>query len=189
MRRPIGLTLGLTFRLAFDLTFDLAFSLRLGLTFGLARRAVALVALATVTFAFVALAMATFRRLFGLRRNGIARKRRGCADDGNRLAGQLLDRHHRLAVHRRDQRDRGAQQTGAAGAADAVNVIIGMVRNVEIEDVADGRNVEAAGGDVGGDQKLGFAATEGFQRRGARRLVEIAVQRHGVELMPLQRLM
>ena len=53
----------------------------------------------------------------------------------------------------RDDRDGGAAQAGAAGAADAVDVIVGMVRHVEIEDVADGRDVEAARGDVGGDQQ------------------------------------
>jgi hypothetical protein len=206
MRRPIGmtfgLTLGLTFRLAlglaFRLTLSLAFTLGLGVTFGLpfrlARRAVALVALATVTFAFVTLTlmtltMATLGRLcLGWRRNGVAGKRWRCADDGDGLAGQLLDRHHRLAIHRCDQRDRRAQQTGAAGAANAMNVIVRVVRNVEIEDVAYRRDIEAAGGDVGGDQKLGFAAAEGFERGRARRLIEIAVERHGVELVPLQRL-
>ncbi len=70
---------------------------------------------------------------------------------------------------------------GAAGAADAVDVVVGVVRHVEIEDVADVRNVEAAGGDVGGDQQLDLALAERVERGGARRLVQVAVQRDGVE--------
>ncbi|MEY9410125.1 hypothetical protein ABH989_004591 [Bradyrhizobium ottawaense] len=71
----------------------------------------------------------------------------------NALADQLLDCHHRLLVERRHDRDRGAGATGAAGPADAVDVVIGMVGNVEIEDVADLGNVEAAGGDIRGDEE------------------------------------
>ena len=70
-----------------------------------------------------------------------------------------------------------------------MHVIVGMMRHVEIKHVADRRNIEAAGGDVGRDQQLGFAAAEGLECGGARRLIEIAVQRHGVELVPLQRFM
>src|SRR5581483_1359428 len=70
----------------------------------------------------------------------------------NALADQLFDRNHRLLVERRDDRDRRAGAAGTTGAADAMDVIVGMVGDVEIEDVADLGNVEAAGGDVGGDQ-------------------------------------
>ena len=73
------------------------------------------------------------------------------------LADQLLDRGDRLAVGRSDQRDRGAGTAGAAGAADAMHIVVGMMRHVEIEDVADGRNVEAAGGDVGRHQQIGIS--------------------------------
>ena len=58
-----------------------------------------------------------------------------------------------LLIGRRDDGDGGAAPAGAAGAADAVDVVVGMVRDVEIEDVADIGNVEAARGDVGGDQQ------------------------------------
>ena len=52
----------------------------------------------------------------------------------------------------------------AAGAADAVNVIFGDVGDVEVDDVGDGIDVDAAGGDVGGDEDAvlaGFEAGEG----------------------------
>ena len=76
---------------------------------------------------------------------------------------------------------------GAAGAADAVDVVVGVMRHVEIEDVAHFRNVEPAGGDIGRDQQLGLALAEGLERGGARRLVHVAMQRHRVELVAHQR--
>ena len=62
-------------------------------------------------------------------------------------------------------------------------VIVRVMRDVEIEDVADRRDIETAGGDVGRYQKLGFAAAERIERCGARRLVEVAVQCDGAELV------
>ena len=47
----------------------------------------------------------------------------------------------------------GAGQPGAAGAADAVDVVLGVGGHVEIEDVADRRDVEAARRHVAGDQQ------------------------------------
>src|SRR3954449_7422178 len=51
----------------------------------------------------------------------------------------------------RDQRDRGALGAGARGAADAVHVSLGHVGEVEIDDVGDAVDVDAASGDIGGD--------------------------------------
>src|SRR3546814_19290402 len=42
---------------------------------------------------------------------------------------------------------------GTRGAADAVHVLLRNVRQLEIEDVADARHVDAARGDVGRDRK------------------------------------
>src|SRR3954463_11933964 len=56
------------------------------------------------------------------------------------LAGQLLDRSDSLAVGRRHDRDRSAGTSRAAGAADAMHIIVGVVRDVEVEDVADSRD-------------------------------------------------
>ena len=93
-----------------------------------------------------------------LARPASVRTRGGSPAHAMRLADQLLDRGDRLAVGRRHDGDRGAGLAGAAGAADAVDVVVGVMRHVEIEDVADVRNVEAARGDVGGDQQLDLAA-------------------------------
>ncbi len=52
-------------------------------------------------------------------------------------------------VGRRDDHDRSRpSRAGAAGAADAVHIVVGVVRDVVVEDVADGGDVQAARGDV-----------------------------------------
>ena len=49
-------------------------------------------------------------------------------------------------------------RAGAAGAADAVHVALAVVRRVEVDDVRDAVDVDAAGGDVGRDQRVDAAA-------------------------------
>src|SRR5919206_5033313 len=65
-------------------------------------------------------------------------------DPGNLPADELLDRGERLAVVSGDERDRRAGAARPAGPADAVHIVLRMHRNVEIDDVADVRDVEAA---------------------------------------------
>ena len=106
---------------------------------------------------------------------------------GDALADQLFDLADRPAVGRCDDGDRGAALAGAAGPADAVDVVVRVVRHVEIEDVAHVGNVEATRGDVGGDQQRHAAVAERVERGRARGLIEVAVQRRGVEAVPDQR--
>src|ERR1700681_2647149 len=106
---------------------------------------------------------------------------------GNSLADQFFDGDDGFLVERSDDRDRGAGASGASGAADAVDIVIGMMRNVEIEDVAHGRNIEAAGGDVGGDQQRNFTLAELVEGGGTSRLIHVAVQGANTEAMLLQR--
>ena len=103
------------------------------------------------------------------------------------MPDQLFDRDHRFLIERSDDGDRGAGAPGAAGAADAMDVVVGVMGYVEIEDVAGGGNVEAARGDVGCDQQRNFTLAELIQRRGARRLIHVAVQRADAEAVFLQR--
>ena len=56
-------------------------------------------------------------------------------------------------VHKADRLALGA---GARGAADAVDISFGDFRQVVIVDVADARNVDAAGGDVRSPPGRGF---------------------------------
>src|SRR4051812_38963832 len=58
------------------------------------------------------------------------------------------------------QRDRGAFGAGARGAADAVHIRLRHVRQVEIDDVGDAVDIDAASGDVGGDQRADFTGAE-----------------------------
>src|SRR6516165_11373145 len=52
-----------------------------------------------------------------------------------------------------DQRDRNAIGTGPRGAANAVDIGLRYVRKIEIDHMADAIDVDAAGGDVGRDQR------------------------------------
>ena len=61
-----------------------------------------------------------------------------------------------LAVLGRRQREGAALAPGAAGAADAVDIVLGMDRHVEIEDVLQALDVEAARRDVAAHQKPDF---------------------------------
>src|SRR5690606_2357691 len=67
----------------------------------------------------------------------------GRAVPWNRLARQRLDGSECLLVTGSDDGCRIARTAGAARAADAVHVILGVVRHVEVEDVAHSRNIEA----------------------------------------------
>src|SRR5215831_10871905 len=72
------------------------------------------------------------------------------------LADQLLDRRDVSAIGGRHDGDGGAAASRAPRAADAMDVIVGVVRDVEVEDVADRGNVEAARGHVRGNQQRDF---------------------------------
>src|SRR6185437_7833563 len=99
---------------------------------------------------------------------------------------ELLDRAEQRPVLRTDERDRLARGARAAGAADAVHVILGNVREIEIDDVRQLLDVEAARGDVGRDQHLHLAFLEVVERTDARILALVAVDRVGVDAVALQ---
>ena len=65
-----------------------------------------------------------------------------------------------LPVVRRRERDRDAVGAGAAGAADAVHVVFGALRQIEVDDVRDAGDVDAARGDVGRHQQAHLAAAQ-----------------------------
>src|SRR6266550_52197 len=62
-----------------------------------------------------------------------------------------------------DEGDRRAAAARSAGAAGAVNVPLVLVRRVEIDHVRDVVEVEAAGGDIGGDERRDLAGLEAGQ--------------------------
>ncbi len=73
------------------------------------------------------------------------------------LARRALDRAQQVTLARRDEQDRFAAAPRAAGAADSVHVGFGVVRNVEVDDVADPFDVEPARRDVGRDEDVELA--------------------------------
>ena len=88
----------------------------------------------------------------------------------DRLARRALDHAQHVALARRDEQDRLAAASGAAGAADAVHVGFGVVGHVVVHDVADALDVEAARGDVGRDEDVDLAGLQARDRAFALRL-------------------
>src|SRR5215471_17732199 len=74
-----------------------------------------------------------------------------------------------------DQRDRNAIGAGARGAANAMDICLGHVGKIEVHDMRDTVDVDAAGGDVCGNQNTDFAAAKGSQRAFALVLRFVAV--------------
>jgi hypothetical protein len=119
-----------------------------------------------------ALALVVTRGLVGTRGLGASRR--------------LQARLHHLELRRRQERHRGlhgaldvAQQprlvlrhqrhgapgcTGARGAADAVHVVLGHVRQLVVDDLRQLLDVETSRGDLGGHQRRELAVLEVRQR-------------------------
>ena len=72
---------------------------------------------------------------------------------------------------------------GAAGAADAVDVALAVLGRVEVDDVRDAVDVDAAGGDVGGDQDVDVPGLEAGQGLLALALGLVAVHRDGLDAL------
>ena len=92
---------------------------------------------------------AGFRRLNA---SAVAAKSAGQRSDRDLLARGPLDIAQIAALVGGAEGDRNAIRAGARGAADAVDILLGNVGQVEIDDVADARDVDPARGDVGRDE-------------------------------------
>ena len=79
------------------------------------------------------------------------------------LADDPLEAAQFGVVLARDEGDGGAGGERAARAADAVDVVLERVGEVEVHHVRDAVDVDAAGGDVGGDKDADLAVLEGLQ--------------------------
>jgi len=64
-----------------------------------------------------------------------------------------------------------------------VNVVLGLARRVEVDDVADAGHVDAARGHVGGDQHTHATVAKTLQREVPLALVHVAVQCPGGETL------
>src|SRR5687768_2898044 len=67
---------------------------------------------------------------------------------------QFLDLDEQLDLVGGDERDRFARESRPAGAADAVHVVFGRVRQLVVDDVRKLLDVEAARRDVGRDENV-----------------------------------
>mmetsp|Transcript_105581 Transcript_105581/g.315367 ORF Transcript_105581/g.315367 Transcript_105581/m.315367 type:complete len:336 (+) Transcript_105581:272-1279(+) len=75
----------------------------------------------------------------------------------------------------REQRDSRALAARTPGTANAVHVVLGVARRVEVDDHGDGLDVKTSRGDVGRDEDLGLAGLEGAQSHVSLALVPVAV--------------
>ena len=101
-------------------------------------------------------------------------------------ADVLFDLQQELAVFAGDKGAGDAFGAHAAGAADAVDVFLGGFGDIVVDDVGNRGDVEAAGGDIGGDQAGEFAFAELPQGLFAAGLREVAVNGTGGELFAFQ---
>ena len=92
----------------------------------------------------------------------------------NFAADVFFDVRQRNGVFLAREADRIAFGARASGATDAVDVVCAVLRQVEVEDVTDFRNMQAARGDVGGDQHGELAIMELLQKAHALFLRNIA---------------
>ena len=109
--------------------------------------------------------------------SGTGGRMAGCSSIGQPEGS--LDRAGRADLVRGDERDDGSVRARPAGTAGAVHVVLVVAGRVEVEHAGDVLDVDAAGGDVGGDEHAGRAGVERLQRPVALGLGAAAVQGDG----------
>ena len=102
------------------------------------------------------------------------------------LLGVVLDVGNAATIAELGQGDGQTVTPGTAGAANSVGVVLGLHRQAKVEHVRDRGHVDAAGGDIGGDQDLHHAVAQGGQATVAQALAESAVKGHRRETCLLQ---
>src|SRR5690606_15173407 len=129
---------------------------------------------------------------FGLDALARLARKRGQQFGGDRFGRDLLldvgldvRQAHRVALA--GEADRVALLAQARGAADAVDVVLGVERQVVVVDVLHAVDVQAARGHVGGDQDLELAGLEFLQQGLALLLRHVAGEHPHAVTGPLQR--
>src|SRR5574344_1278813 len=105
------------------------------------------------------------------------RLERMVAVDGNRLPDETLDGLEQALLVGGDEADRRARLAGARGAADAVDVDLGLEGELHVDDARDLGDVDAARGDVRRHENLDVALAEALERAGALTLGLVGVDR------------
>src|SRR5205823_11426634 len=111
----------------------------------------------------------------GLRHVLVGRRRK----DGDALVCEPLDALQLPALAAIAERHRDARGAGARGAADAMDVAFSVGRQLEVDDVRDAADIDAARGEIGRDQHTGAAAAEIVERLLARILALVAMDGFG----------
>src|SRR5581483_208084 len=122
----------------------------------------AVATLLVATAAATAMELATGRPRRGdvIRRHPAGGFRHG----GDAHADVALDLRQRVDISLAAERDRVAGLAGSRGPPDPVDVVLGLLWQVVVDDVGDAGDVQAAGGDVGGDQDRQLAVLELLQQ-------------------------
>ena len=105
----------------------------------------------------------------------------GKSDLFQRLFHNAFEPADHIRILRCDERERVACAFGASRAPDAMDVRIGSVGHVVVDDVRDAVNIETARRDVGGDHDLEVSRFESLQSLFALSLCAVAVQARGAE--------
>src|SRR5579872_4608007 len=105
----------------------------------------------------------------------------GVLGDGDLLPRHLFDVAQEALLGVIAERDGDAIGAGARGAADAMDVALGHVGQLEIDDMGDAVNIDTACGDVGRHQYAGAAIAEVAERPLTRALRLVAVDGLGVD--------
>src|SRR5262245_60139317 len=102
----------------------------------------------------------------------------------NFLADELDDRLDEWAFGRCCQSEGTTFSASAAGTANAMDVIFGVDRHVEVKDVAQGYDVDAARSDIACNQQGNFAILETIQGFHPLRLRQVSMQGGNAEAVP-----
>ena len=94
---------------------------------------------------------------------------------------QALDRSQEIALFVIAKRDRLSRFARSRGAADAMNIGFGDLRQFKIDDMTDAVDVDAARRDVGRNERARFSGAEGGQRALALALALIAMNDGSVD--------
>src|SRR5206468_11307264 len=97
--------------------------------------------------------------------------------DRDALSRRALDVAQVTALLVAAERDRNAVGAGTRGAADAVDILLGYIGQVEVDDMADARHVDPARRYLGRDQHFGLTRPEQSDGALALDLALVAVDR------------
>src|SRR4051794_38603550 len=101
--------------------------------------------------------------------------------------GESLDPAQQVLLARRSEARCAAARLGARRPSDAMHIVLGNVRQIEIDDMPDVRDVDPARGDVGSDQHPRVSRPEAVERAIPLRLGAVPVDDRHLVAGPRQR--